>query len=274
MGQVIGYDPCPKCRERGKDSRGDNLVLWSDGGGHCFGCGHHQFPRYYTGVKEKEKENVPKGILPYDFTRDVPTRAWQWLLQYGLGYKYWQEHCGYSESEQRLVFTVGTPTQFSIGRYLGEDLSTGSGIRRDHQARPRGKDSGLQDNPPPEVRKAPRKWHAWGDCHKHAEVCAPKDSQPGGTTVLVEDLISAHKVGQVVECIPLFGTEVHPPHLYALRNGSKRPVVLWLDADQGGTTSKKAMRLQSLVNRPVVVVSTDEDPKCLSLDKIKEVTGL
>jgi len=47
------------------------------------------------------------------------TAGWKWLLQYGLPLSYWQKHCGYSEKENRLVFTVGTPTRFSIGRLLG-----------------------------------------------------------------------------------------------------------------------------------------------------------
>ncbi len=227
------YEACPRCRDRGKDQAGDNLAVWRDGSGHCFSCGYHKFPTHYV-PKLIEDVDVPKSVLPSDFQREVPAGAWKWLLQYGMPYSYWQEHCGYSEEKgERLIFTVGKPVQFSIGRYIGTDGA--------------------------------RKWCCWGDAHKHCEVIGR-----GEVTVLVEDLISAHKVGQVTEAIPLFGTEVHPCHLYAMR-GSKSPVVLWLDADQGGSTSKKAMRLQSLLHRPVHVVHTKDDPKLLSTTKIKEV---
>lgn len=245
MSRVIRYEPCPKCRERGKDSRGDNLVRYDDDSGHCFSCRHHEFPKHYTSVKPKVDHNGSKS-LPPDWSRDVPADAWRWVLQYGLPYSYWQEHCGYSEAKgKRLVFTVGKPIQFSIGRLIG-----GVPEEATHGDR--------------------RKWYVWGDSHKHCEVVNPQDSGRRGYTVLTEDLISAHKVGQVCEAIPLFGVEVHPCHIWAL-NASKRPVVLWLDADQGGSSHKKAARLQSLINKPVHVVHTEQDPKCLKVEQIVQV---
>ena len=34
--------PCPKCREKGEDTSGDNLVNFGEGrGAHCFACGYH-----------------------------------------------------------------------------------------------------------------------------------------------------------------------------------------------------------------------------------------
>ena len=36
MGKFLGYEACPKCRDRGADRRGDNLAIYSDGGRHCF----------------------------------------------------------------------------------------------------------------------------------------------------------------------------------------------------------------------------------------------
>lgn len=35
---VIGSAPCPYCREKGEDSSGDNLRLYSNGGSYCFSC--------------------------------------------------------------------------------------------------------------------------------------------------------------------------------------------------------------------------------------------
>ena len=35
-------EPCPACREQGRDRAGDNLVQYGEGrGAHCFACGHH-----------------------------------------------------------------------------------------------------------------------------------------------------------------------------------------------------------------------------------------
>jgi twinkle protein len=38
---AVDKTQCPKCAETGGDSSGDNLVVYSDGHGHCFACGHH-----------------------------------------------------------------------------------------------------------------------------------------------------------------------------------------------------------------------------------------
>lgn len=45
--------------------------------------------------------------------------------------------------------------------------------------------------------------------------------------------------------------------------------MLWLDKDQQGVVMKKAMGLQALVGVPVGIVSTKQDPKEISLDKIE-----
>lgn len=182
-----------------------------------------------------------KKVLPNDFSRnDIPARAWKWLLQYGLGYKYWEPYCGYSEKEQRLIITVGTPIEFSIGRYFGDDTE----------------------------RAAKRKWWCYGDAHKTAHVFGnPTTSE---SIVLVEDIISAHKVGQITSCIPLFGTNFFDSVINTLRL-YKKPVIMWLDKDQQDHARKRAARLSMLTGCQVSFVFTDKDAKELSFNDIKEV---
>jgi len=237
-------EPCPRCRERGADSRGDNLVVWPDGSAHCFSCSYHRFPKHY--VPRVKELNVPKALLPGDFVREVPASALKWLLQYGLPWSYWKDQIGYSPSEERLVFLVGSPTQFSIGRYIGMAL--------------------------PE--RPPRKWYVWGDSHRHAEIvgAAPGSDNPEAQDkiVLCEDLVSAHKIANAgYIAMPLFGVNWHPCHVYYLMQ-EQRPVVLWLDKDQAGTIMRKAMGLQTLTGCEVRVVSTERDPKELSFKEINE----
>lgn len=226
-------EPCPKCVANGKDRRGDNLVIWPDGGAHCFSCSYHKWPKHYV-VKVKEN-NEPKTLCPPDFSKEIPAHAWSWLLQFGLPWSYWQESVGWSEREQRLVFKLYSENilRFSIGRYLGQEKS--------------------------------RKWYVWGDSHKHCHVYGE-----GDTVVLVEDLISAAKVAVAgYTCIPLFGVNWHPCHLHYLLQHSG-PVVLWLDRDQEQAVRAKAMRLETIVNRRVSVVTSDDDPKLLSFKEINE----
>lgn len=228
-------EPCPRCRRNGRDSRGDNLVIWPDESAHCFACGYHRpspLSIKLTKLHTEETNFVPKALLPHDFTRDIPANALKWLLQWGLPYTYWQETIGYSPAEKRLIFKVGTPVAFSIGRLL--------------------------DGPG-------RKWYAWGDCHRHAEVI-----NPGNKIVLVEDWISAHKVANAgYTTIPLFGTEVHTPVIYHLIN-AQEPVSLWLDKDQRSLVAKKASRLASVIGRPVNFIFTDKDPKQYSFQEIRK----
>ena len=235
----LRYDPCPRCHERGRDTRGDNLVVYPDGDAHCFACGYHVFTKF-SHHKVIKEDNGPKSLLPFDFTREIPRHALQWLLQWELPYSYWKENIGYSPKEERLIFRVGSPQlAFSIGRYL----------------------------PVGEPTERPRKWYVWGNPDRHCEVVG---ARPDGEIILVEDLISANKVGQVSECIPLFGTVVHNAVLYYLMNSNK-PVKFWLDKDQESPVKKKAVQLQSLIDRPVDIIITDKDPKCLDLKKIQSI---
>jgi DNA primase len=90
--------------------------------------------------------------------------------------------------------------------------------------------------------------------------------------ILVEDIVSAHKVAAAgFTAIPLFGTQVHKPHLYYLmQQPAGLEVVLWLDKDQQGTIMRKALGLQTLLGVGVKTVSTDKDPKSLSIKEIKD----
>jgi hypothetical protein len=199
-------------------------------------------------------------VLPSDFTREVPARGWRWLLQYGLPYSYWQPYTGYSEKDERLIITIPDTSNvaFSLGRYIGESSSEGN-----HASR--------------------RKWYAYGNCHESAHLLYPgwnKEGSEGNDirgdylesreVVLVEDIISAHKVGQTNACIPLFGTHISDPVVNLLRFIGL-PVVLWLDKDQENGIQKKAMGLSILLNKPVRYIFTSADPKLHSVNQIKDI---
>lgn len=239
----VRYEPCPKCRENGKDRRGDNLARYSDGGGHCFSCGHHVWPKgIRTLVKDDHHGDEDKTVLPSDFSREVPARAWQWLLQYGLPFTYWRPFVGWSEKDKRLVLTVGNPVRFSIGRYFGTETG----------------------------ERTPRKWWVYGDRSGFTDILQPKEGSPEQAVVLVEDIISWHKVGQVAPSLCLFGVKIGDPVIKKLI-AFKRPVTLWLDRDQLSLLAPKLNRIAALVGASVRYVSTDKDPKMYSTDEIKEI---
>ena len=67
---IIRKEPCPKCRTKGLDNSGDNLVVYSDGGKFCFAC------NYTASLSDtyKEKYNIKERkeiIYPMtEFTRE------------------------------------------------------------------------------------------------------------------------------------------------------------------------------------------------------------
>jgi hypothetical protein len=121
-----------------------------------------------------------------------------------------------------------------------------------------------------QVDPAPRKWREWGDKSRSATVLENTDSGSSERVVVVEDLISAHKVSHVTACLPLFGTSLYPKVVMALK-ALKRPVDVWLDRDQYTLLVPKINRLQTFLDVPVRFVSTNKDPKEYSIKEIKEI---
>jgi hypothetical protein len=243
LSKFLRYEACPKCQDRGADRAGDNRAVYADDSKHCFACGAHTFAKHYKRVYE-EIDTKDKAKLPYDFSREIPSRAWRWLLAYGLSWRYWQEHCGYSEAESRLIFKVGEPFDFSIGRYIPPD-------------------EGTSDVP------IPRKWHVYGNSHERSHLFGPYEEAK--QVILVEDLISAHKVGAAGHLVlPLFGTNIHACHLKQLRE-LHLPIIMWLDNDQKSMAIQRCNRLSILSGLPCKYVFTENDAKLLSIKDINSV---
>jgi len=249
---------CPRCAQLGRDTSEDNLRVYPDGSSHCFACGYHEHAKRFKPKVDHVDES--KNTLPSDFSREIPARAWQWLLQYGLSYRYWLPYCGYSEKDRRLIFTIGgTPgvlgvehsVAFSIGRYIPE---------------------------PGEEGAAPRKWYVYGNPHRQAHLILPEGSdnprnkREEKQVILVEDIVSAHKVGRYNACIPLFGSEPHDSVVSLIRH-LDLPVLFWLDKDQMSGIQKKCVHMSGLTNQPVSYVFTEQDPKACSMELIQKVAN-
>jgi hypothetical protein len=285
MGKFLRYEECPKCVKEGRDRAGDNLGVYSDGGAHCFSCGFHRFPRYWIPQVEKEtngdESKTEESGLPRDFTREVPVAGWKWLLQWGLPYSYWKPYCGYSPSTERLVFPI--EGRFSVGRHipgtsllLSRNEDEQGGIRKTETTGGSGR-SGATDEKMPmwgQVRSIlpVRKWYVWGSRTGVVPVLQSEKERPPERIVLVEDLISAHKVAQVYTAIPLFGTNIDDYVVKKLQ-GFNCPVTLWLDDDQYALLPKKINRLQSFLEAPVGYVRTDRDPKHYDTKEIQRILG-
>ena len=95
----------------------------------------------------------------------------------------------------------------------------------------------------------------------------------GSTIVLVEDIVSAIKVGRITAAMPLFGTTVPLETLLRL---SKRfsELVIWLDMDAKHKAAKAVQTASQLPFRRVTYVATVLDPKAHSEEGIRIALGL
>lgn len=84
--------------------------------------------------------------------------------------------------------------------------------------------------------------------------------------VLVEDIVSAIKVGRVSCGIALLGSYVSVKLINWMQN--KDRIYIWLDYDKKVDALKYAVRFSQLLGKPVKPIITKLDPKCYSTEQI------
>lgn len=67
MGEIVHQEPCPRCRADGRDTAGDNLCTYEDGGKTCHACG------YFEAVKNKPRKPKPKQEYEAVSNPNLPT---------------------------------------------------------------------------------------------------------------------------------------------------------------------------------------------------------
>ena len=237
MGEFLGHEPCPNCGSR------DNLGVWED---HkwCFGCG------YYEGPKDRSLEqlrklagkfqlsdkdyNNKKGknehiFLPSDYTRSLPAVAIDWLKKYEITEReVISNHLCWSPSHERLYFPVydvyGNLVLYQ-GRFFGTNTRA-----------PRYSTRGFPD----------LTYHFIG---RDTNSCV----------VLVEDIISAIKVGRFHLAMPLWGSQISTERLIKLGDRFK-DLIIWLDRDKAKYSLKQRYKASIFFDR-VANIITEKDPK-------------
>jgi len=192
MSHFLHHEPCPEC-----DSR-DNLGVWDDGHKFCFGCGYY-IPATMVKtldeiqeslrLQQQQKETTDASItLPADCNRTLPQIAVDWLQQYRLTQKeiHQQNSFLWSESYESLIYAVFDPFGSLLmwqSRYFGKNLAI-----------PRFRTTGTCET-----------------CYHIFDRCGTAT-----TVTLVEDIISAIKVGRVAHTMPLWGSNVSSNRLLRL----------------------------------------------------------
>lgn len=257
--KYLKAERCPECAKQGKDTSKDNLQRWQFHA-HCFACGYHEFPDGKTrlcqhlhtsdgtcGAKEWinpdtgeiVKDEKPEILeLPNDAGKTIDAKALQWLDKYGIMREEIIENdLRWSPFRQWLIFPIRGDT--GLIAYQGRNFGP---------------------NGP--------KWESRGNLATLFHIIGEGvfTDQP---LVIVEDIVSAIKVGRQFQCTPLFGSYMGLAKLAQMRHVSKK-LVWWLDADKYPDSIKQATRARPL-GIDSKVVFTQKDPKEYSDEDIKAI---
>lgn len=237
MGKYTQHVACPECRKLGKDTKGNNLAIYEDGSAHCFACGYNIGNNIRSNIHPRTSiQNNTSGLfLPKDLL-PPPSRAIDWLSKYLLSSEQIeQNNISWSEEEKALVFPIYDENNkliFFQLRYF---------------------------NPPV---KQP-KWRSYG-----AKPLIYKGSQ--GPPVLVEDLLSAIRVGEVATGIPLFGSTINNKRLLTIREQHDN-ITIWLDYDKAqDKKTKEILSSCKAIFKETCQIITEKDPKAYTTQEIKD----
>lgn len=100
MANFVENTACPKCREHGKDRKGDNLGVWDNGSKYCWSCGYWEPP---TKLSPQRALKRPTRSLN-DVVATIPSPHYKNLLERGLNDSEISKWYGYSPSMDRVVF--------------------------------------------------------------------------------------------------------------------------------------------------------------------------
>lgn len=236
--KVVDRIPCPKCRAGGGDKTGDNKWVYGDGHTHCYACGQHehapilrQIEKFIRGealVIAPKDLNFPEDYMPLAGALWAK-EGYAWIKGYGITYDEIVKHkIGWSAKRNMLIFPVFNESGHLLmwqGRNFGEGTKY------------------VTMGPKADVM------HIVGN------------PAHGPFVIVVEDFISAVKVGRCFHAMPLWGSTMT---LGTLKKLSERygEVGMWLDDNKTRDAVQLALRGSQYC--PTFVISTPSDPKVYS----------
>lgn len=252
MSRFLYHTNCPRCGSR------DNVAVYDDGHGWCFGCRkvviepeHRMFQRRTSRHRESNGSGNPEpsssGLrLPVDYTTDIPVEGLKWLDKYSLTPREIQTNrIGWSQNGWKI--RKGTITYAPLLILPVFDVYENLLM---YQARYFGS----------QKHDCPKYWTigARGVVHTIGS---------GSTVTLVEDIISAIKVGRFTTGVPIFGSDISTDLIIALYNRYK-DLIIWLDRDKRGYSHARANSIRWMFNS-VRVVDSEADPKEYNNEEIR-----
>lgn len=240
MSRFVGHEQCPKCGSR------DNLARYDDGGAFCFGCHYHERPthapmrRMGNTTENDQRHSRP---IPEDIGHDFSQQCIEWLGRYFVDVPtairnelYW------SPRNEQLIYKLGNCWQArNFGKFwlekFGKCFTSGDVNECLHVYRGRSKGVG--------------------------------EALLDGTLVVVEDPVSALRIGPLCDAMPLLGSHLAQARLNALAK-LYTSIVFWLDSDKYKEARAMEQRAKYM-GLSARTIYTDEDPKCYTNDQLQEL---
>lgn len=250
-GEAYGYgtQPCPECRKKGQDTRGDNLVCFSDGHRYCFAC------KYYVPVNKtkanrqaleellnvsEEHMNVKTIKLPDDASFSLDFKATSWLAEFEIrATEVADNRLMWSDKKQLLIFPFYGVNEHELLAWQGRNFKDGYA-----------------------------RYHTQGSTenvfHYHKLSLAKQHG-----VVIVEDCLSAIKVGRYACTLPLLGSNFSAERRMRMKHSTSH-LIFWLDYDKVDVAYRYSKECQLLGYKTQVIVTKD-DPKKHTDEEIQAI---
>lgn len=229
---VVGKGPCPACRRLGRDTRGDNLVRYSNGGAHCFSCQY-----YERATKMESPLLIAAGDTrtpPSDLVYVLPAANVTYLKSYGLTDQEIANNFRYSPKWDRHVYVCPALPLYQ--------MTGGNGLFYESRS--------LDPRYTKTIQHGTKPYKIKGNV------------ESSGALVIVEDIISAIKLERQYGVLCLHGSFMPADILSRLcRFTNISYLIWWLDNDKYAAAAQYCEKAMAL-NMYGATILTEKDPKC------------
>lgn len=209
---------------------------------HCFKCGHHLNYDRNSLVRldqgSEKQTHIWDGKLPSDYQTGSLSGEWIVYITQFLDLEFANKVCGYSSIYNRLIFPI-YDNNSTLKCWQGRSLHS----------------------EPKWITTSAR--YPWGNKY-------PFISSDSERYVIVEDIISAHKVSQVHPTIALLGSSPSNTLCNFLLSKANK-FIIWLDNDEAGKEGTKKLLQKMNMCATLEIRNTKYDPKLYSLKRIEEI---
>jgi len=223
--------------------------------GSCFACSHQPFEMKgkqtlaeIAELKRINNESLCRTegerlTLPTDFTTDIPLEGRLWLYSNGITSTLKQQYSiGYSPRLKRVILPI-FDSEGTLTWYQCRALLTG---------------------------QKPKYLQPSGDKSSVVFQSQLRETEHNpSTVVVVEDIVSAIRVGEVTNTISLLGTKATTAQVVCLSKYDR--VVTWLDSDKAGKRGSTSIRQSCSLLTDTYNIITEHDPKFYSEQQIEEI---